>query len=98
MSRYSGFTFITGLSLPSPSFFLELLILTPDLLCSSTSSSSSGSGDKLSMLEEEELDMMADTFACACKYTWATLNWAGVKDTPAALRASQVPRQELLQK
>ena len=98
MSRYSGFTFITGLSFPSPSFFLLLLILTPDLLCSSTSSSSSGSGDKLSMLEEEELDMMADTFACACKYTWATLNSAGVKDTPAALRASQVPRQELLQK
>ena len=98
MSRYSGFTFITGLSFPSPSFFLLLLILTPDLLCSSTSSSSSGSGDKLSMLEEEELDMMADTFACACKYTWATLNWAGVKDTPAALRASQVPRHELLQK
>ena len=94
MSRYSGFTFITGLSFPSPSFFLVLLVL--DLLCSSTSSSSSGSGDKLSMLEE--LDMMADTFACACKYTWATLNWAGVKDTPAALRASQVPRQELLQK
>ena len=98
MSRYSGFTFITGLSFPSPSFFLLLLILTPDLLCSSTSSSSSGSGDKLSMLEEEELDMMADTLACACKYTWATLNWAGVKDTPAALRASQDPRQELLQK
>ena len=98
MSRYSGFTFITGLSFPSPCFFLVLLVLTPDLLCSSTSSSSSGSGDKLSMLEEEELDMMADTFACACKYTWATLNWAGVKDTPAALRASQVPRQELLQK
>ena len=98
MSRYSGFTFITGLSFPSPSFFLLLLILTPDLLCSSTSSSSSGSGDKLSMLEEEELDMMADTLACACKYTWATLNWAGVKDTPAALRASQVPLQELLQK
>ena len=94
MSRYSGFTFITGLSFPSPSFFLVLLVL--DLLCSSTSSSSSGSGDKLSMLEE--LDMMADTLACACKYTWATLNWAGVKDTPAALRASQVPRQELLQK
>ena len=98
MRRYSGFTFITGLSFPSPSFFLLLLILTPDLLCSSTSSSSSGSGDKLSMLEEEELDMMADTLACACKYTWATLNWAGVKDTPAALRASQVPLQELLQK
>ena len=98
MSRYSGFTFITGLSFPSPSFFLVLLVLTPDLLCSSTSSSSSGSGDKLSMLEEEELDMMADTLACACKYTWATLSWAGVKDTPAALRASQVPRQELLQK
>ena len=96
MSRYSGFTFITGLSFPSPSFFLVLLVLTPDLLCSSTSSSSSGSGDKLSMLEE--LDMMADTLACACKYTWATLNCAGVKDTPAALRASQVPRQELLQK
>ena len=67
MSRYSGFTFITGLSFPSPSFFLVLLILIPDLLCSSTSSSSSGSGDKLSMLEGEELDMMADTLACACK-------------------------------
>ena len=65
LRRYSGFTFITGLSFPSSSFFL-LLILVP-FLGSSISSSSSGSGDRLSMLGEEK---MADMLAMlACRYT-----------------------------
>ena len=93
MRRYSGFTFITGLSFPSSSFFFLLLTLR---LCSSSSSSSSGS--KFSMLDDEE-EKMADMLACACRYACATLNWAGVNETaPVALRASQVPRHELLQK